>query len=382
MKKRVVVIRGLDVAHKTVLVRIDLNSDIHNKRVMVSPRLLAPLDTINYLRKRKARVVLLAHQGRPGSWDYTSLEQHYQLLKKHIKLSFVKDVIGVKAQRAIAGLQDGEVLLLDNVRSIKDEFEPEKKNNILVKVLLPLIDCYVNDAFSVSHRAQTSIVSFAKHVPSAAGLLMQREIEGARKLDIKNALLVLGGSKPEDNLVLAKKLKNNTLLANGLFGPYCWSVQGENFGKETKILGQSLNNVHDKDLNFKRIVLPKDFAISRKGKRVEVGLGDLPIKEEIFDLGSDTIAQFSQEILQAKTVFFKGLSGLCNTDDFSIGTRVLLKALEYSKAYSVVCGGHTSTMIDRFKIDKRKLGHISLAGGALVQYLAGEKLPGLEALTS
>lgn len=374
-------LRTLDVAHKTVLVRIDCNSEIRNGNVVPSPRLFGSVETIKELRRRKAKVVLLAHQGRPGSSDYTSLKQHAALFNSRVKLRFVPDVIGKTAQKAITSLQDGDIIMLDNVRSVSDEFEPDKKQNILVNVLAPLVDCYVNDAFSVSHRAQTSIVSFPKHMPHAMGLLLEKELAGAAKLNINHALLVLGGAKPEDNVLLAKARPRNKILANGLFGPYCLMAQGISFGKENSVLKKELQEARILK-KCSSLITPSDFAIQRKGKRLDIALSDLPVKEEIFDIGPDTIARFSQEILEAKAVFFKGLSGLCNTDAFSVGTRVLLKALEYSKAYSIVCGGHTTTALERFKIDTRKIGHISLAGGALVQYLAGEKLPGLEALKS
>lgn len=380
MVMRLKTLDTLDVAHKTVLVRVDFNSDLHKGNIVLSPRITAPLETIRELRKRKAKVVLLAHQGRKGSWDYTSLGQHASLLKRYLKLTYVPDVIGKRARQAIAGLKEGEVLLLENVRSLSDETEFDR-NNSLVKALLPLIDCYVNDAFSVSHRSHASIVGFAKHVPSAMGRVMQREVEGASKLNISRALLVLGGSKPEDNALLARALPKNRILANGLFGPYCLTLQGHSLGKESKLFGVKPGQDALPRNVLKSIITPVDFGIERKGKRVDIALGDLPVKEEIFDIGPATIGLFSREILEAKAVFFKGLSGLCNTDEFSIGTRVLLKALEYSKAYTVVCGGHTVTALDRFKIDRKKLGHVSLAGGALVHYLAGEKLPGLEVLS-
>ena len=370
----------LDVKGKRVLVRVDFNSDIQKGKVVLSERLTGPLETIKELRKRCARVILLAHQGRPGSSDYTSLKQHAALLNHYLKIIFVPDVIGVRARKAIVGLSDGDVLLLDNIRSVPDEFKPDKPHNQLLKALFPLTDFYVNDAFSVSHREQTSIVSFPRFMPSAIGRLMERELAGAARLNMKHALLVLGGSKPTDNLALANHFSHSRVLASGLFGPYCLMKQGVKFGKEERILKKELAQGTLVNNTSRRIETPVDFGIERKGKRVNIVLDELPLSEEIFDIGPDTIARFSREILSAKAVFFKGLAGLCHTDPFCMGTRVLLKALEYSDAYSVVCGGHTTAALDRFKINRKKLGHVSLAGGALVRYLAGEKLPGLVVL--
>lgn len=365
-------IDNIDCAGRTVLVRVDLNSDIHGGRVMESPRLLGSLDTIRELSKKKARVVLLAHQGRPGSWDYTNLKQHAELLRKHIPLIYVPDVIGEKAKKAISGMKDGQIVLLDNVRSVKDEFNPRKKSNSIIQALVPLASYYVNDAFSVSHREQTTVTGLPRFLKGFIGRLMERELEGARRLNVKKALLVLGGSKPEDNIVLAKKFNKNKILANGLFGPYCLAIQGVDFGRQNEIFGKLPK------MNVNRIITPVDFAIDRKGRK-EIGVDDLPVREEILDIGSMTIKSFSEEIKKSEYIFFKGLSGLCNTPDFSIGTYSLLKALESSKGFSVVCGGHTTTMIERFKINTRRM-HVSLAGGALVHYLAGEKLPGLKVL--
>ncbi len=379
MFQEIKTLSDINVRNKRVLLRLDLNSDIRNSRLVPSERLTAPLETIKELKKRKARVVILAHQGRPGSKDFTNLKQHANYLNKHIKIRFIDDVIGIKAITAVASMKAGEIILLDNVRFVKSELEYKKnKPNKLITQLAPLFDYYVNDAFSASHREHASIVGFPKVMESAMGRVFENELEAMQKLHIKNALFVLGGSKPEDNV---KLLKKGRVLASGLFGPFCLMSLGRNLGKQNKIMKKELqaySNAIKKDASS--IILPKDLAVQINGKRRDLMIDEFPSNNEILDLGINTIEQYAREIINAKAVFFKGLGGLCNKPEFQIGTRALLLALAECKGFTIVSGGHTLTMIEKFKIDKKKFDYVSLSGGALIHYLAKGTLVGIEAL--
>ncbi len=359
---------------KRVLVRIDINSEVRNGKVSFSDRYSASVKTIKELMKKKAKVVLIAHQGRPGSSDFISLVQHSTLLKCFIpKLRFVNDIIGNKAVTAIKSLKDGEVLLLENLRFLKEELEP-KKDNKLVKILAPLFDYYVNDAFSVSHRKQTSITEFPKVLKSCIGRTMEMELKNLDRLDTKNAVFILGGDKVEDVALLFNK-KN--ILSAGVPALVCLLAKGVDLGAENERKKQ-INNFIKKE--SKHIKTPVDLALNMNGKRKEISLNDMPSKYRVLDIGSETIKQYCDIIKKAKSIFMKGTPGYSQMKGFEKGTFNILKAVEQSKAFSVIAGGHTTTAMQRFGINKKKIGYVSLSGGALIYYLAGKKLPGLEVL--
>jgi phosphoglycerate kinase len=377
---RLKTLSDIHVEGKRVLVRVDLNSDIRNKRVVPSERLTAPLKTIRELQKKHARIVLLAHQGRPGSDDFTSLKQHAAFLKNKIsRFSFVNDVIGIKAIKAIAQLAPGHVLLLDNVRSVPDELQyEEKKPNKLVAQLAPLFDYYINDAFSASHRKQASIVGFPRVLPSAVGRVFQHELEAVEKLNVHNALLILGGVKPDDYLDLITNTRGK-LLVTGYFGLLCLQAAGHKLGKQDEILKKFSTLLPQIKKILPRVILPVDVAVEVEKKRIDLPLETLPSNYLVYDVGKLTLKLYEKEIKGAKTIFLKGLPGLCNTVEFSYGTKTILLGVANSRAFSVVGGGHTLTFIEKYHLAK-KFGSISLSGGALMYYLAHKTLPGIQAL--
>ncbi len=374
---------NVQIRNKSVLVRIDINSDIKNNKLVSSERLTAPLETLRELQSKKAKVVLLAHQGRPSSLDFISLEQHAKCLKKFIKLKFMPEIISDKAINMIKKMKAGEIILLENVRFHKEELNYKfDKPNRLIKRLASLFDLYINDAFSASHREHASIMGFPRVLPSAIGRLFERELSAAQKLNLKDALFVLGGSKPEDNVKLVKNT-NNRVLATGLFGPACLIALGKKLGKQNKIMKKEVKNITAIiKKNRHRIFLPNDLAIEMHGKRIDLSIDDFPVDKKVLDLGIKSIEMYANEIMKAKAVFFKGLAGLCNKPEFTVGTEILLRATMACKGFTIVCGGHTSAMIEKLKIPKKKFGYVSLGGGALIYYLAEGTLPAIEALKS
>jgi len=365
--------------NKIVLLRADLNSDVKNKKIILSERIKESAETISELKRKKARVVVIAHQGRPGKSDFLSLKQHAKMLNKYTKIKFVSDTIGKKATNAIQNLKSGEAILLENLRFLKEEFHLGK--NKLVKILSELCDVYVNDAFSVCHRKQTSIVSFPKYMPSYAGRLLEKEITALKKVQLKKCLYILGGAKPEDNLIL---LRGNKVLACGLFGQLCTIAKGKNLGAQNKYLKKEIKNYSNvlKKLKkkLKNVQTPLDFAVKVKGKRKEIPLEQFPSKYEIFDIGKKTQELFKKEIKKAKTIYMKGPAGFAADKQFAKGTFEILKAIAQNKGFSIIGGGHLSDAIEKSKIPKTKFNYISLSGGALLRYIAGKKLPGLKAL--
>jgi phosphoglycerate kinase len=368
---------------KIVLLREDINSDVINKKVLMSERIKQSAETIRLLKNKKAKVVVIAHQGRPGEKDFTSLKQHAKLLNKFVKIRFISDIIGRKAEKAIRRLKSGDAILLDNIRQLKDETDLTKTE--FVSKLSKWCDFYVNDAFSVSHREQASIVSFPKYMKSFAGPLLEKETTALKKINLKNCLYILAGAKPEDNILLLNK---NKVLAAGLFGQMCIVAKGKNLGAQNLYLQKNISD-YDKSVKELKIKLkkmknlvetPVDFAVKAEGKRKEILLENFPSEYEIYDIGEKTQNNFIKEIKKAKSIYMKGPVGYYSDDKFFRGTFSVLKIISESKAFSILGGGQLSNAIEKSGIPKNKFGYLSLSGGALLQYLAGKKLPGLEAL--
>jgi len=362
---------------KIVLLRADLNSDVKNGKVLESERIKESAKTINELKKKKAKIVVISHQGRPGKDDFVSLVQHAKLLNKYTKIRFVNDIIGKKSENAIKNLKPGEAILLDNIRKEKDEFLPNKSDNELLKIVR-LCGIYVNDAFSVCHRNEASIVLFPKYLQSCAGRLLEKEVNALKKIKLKSCLYILGGAKPEDNI---KLLGKNKVLACGLFGQVCLINKGKNLGEQENYLKKQKAFIKILKNKLKNIETPVDFAVKVNNKRKELVLDKFPNKYEIFDIGSRTIKEYIDKIKKAKAVYMKGPAGDCNIRGFEKGTFAILKAIASNKkCFSLIGGGHLSDAIKDSGIPKNKFSHISLSGGALLNYIAGEKLPGLVAL--
>lgn len=380
-------LNDLDLKNKLVLLRSDLNSDIKGKRVIMSERISEAAKTIKFLQKKGSRVVVVAHQGNPGKKDFISLKQHAKLLNKFVKIKFIKDIIGERAITEINKLESGNAILLENIREVNDEFFPNKKGNVLLKKLAPLFDIYVNDSFSVCHREHTSIVGFPKIIPKkCSGLLLEKEVNAIKKVSMKNSLYILGGAKPESNIKLLNG--KNKILSCGLFGQTCLVAKGINLGyqndylkKTTLVKGKYFDFLKDLRGKLSKVITPSDFAVKYDGnKRKEFLLKEFPQPYEIEDIGENTIKKYVEEIKKAKSIYMKGPAGFTQEKQFAKGTIAILKAIAESKAFTLIGGGHLSDAINKYKIPKNKINHISLSGGALLNYIAGKKLCGLEAL--
>ena len=369
----------LNVKDKRVLVRVDLNSVIINGKVQDNPRFKEHAKTISELKRKKAVVVILAHQGRPGKTNFISLKQHAQILSKYVKVKFVDDIIGKKAVKKIHSLKCGEALLLDNVRFLREEFKPG--NNKFVKTLASLCDYYVDDAFSNMHRNHSSMISFPRKLPNAIGRSVESELKKLEELKskTKNAVYVLGGNKPKDVVLL---MKHNKVLTTGVLSLLALKAKGYKLGKEDILLKKEINSIKKIKANLRGTMIPVDLAIKINGKRKEISIDELPTKYQILDIGKKTIKEYQKEIRKAKAIFFKGVAGYTQDKNFQLGTKELLKTIAKSSVFSVVAGGSSSDAISKFKINKKGFNHISLGGGALVHYLAGKKLPGLEVIFS
>jgi len=380
------ILKDANLRDKKVLVRVDINSDVKDGKIIPSERFADALETITFLKKKKAKVVVLAHQGNKGKDDFMSLKQHAKVLNKGTKVSFIDDIVGKKALTKIKSLKSGQALLLENVRFLDDEMFPEKHSNELIK-LVPLFDYYVNDAFPVCHRDQASVTLLPKHLPSYAGLSLEREVNALKNVSVADSLFILGGGKPEDNLKLIKKRQNKT-LACGFFGQLILIARGKNLGYQNDFLRRAalVKTPHEQflrelDSHTSKVIVPSDFAVNYSGERKEFALWEFPQNYEIEDIGKETLKLYIEEIKKAKAIYMKGPAGLTHDPLYAKGTIEILKAIANNKkAFSLIGGGHLSDAIKKYKIPKSGFDHISLSGGALLNFVAGEELPGLKAL--
>ncbi len=383
-----------NVTGKRVLVRVDLNSPVENGVVKLSVRIKEHAKTLRELSDRKAKVVVLAHQGRRGEEEYLeSLEQHAKLLSEQVgkEVKYINYLFGSEVIKAIEELKEGEILLLKNTRSWDRETEnltaKEHAKGAFIEVLKDHFDLFVQDALSVCHRSHASVVGFAYVLPNCAGRVLEAELKALKRVteNIERPfVLVLGGAKPSDYIDLINKYLDedqvDAILSCGLFGQVCLIAKGIDLGKQEEFLEAkgAMDVIFDVKKIISKITTPVDLATKKDNKRVELKLDKFPNDYEIYDIGSKTIKQYCKIIAKAKTIFLKGTPGYYLWPEFSKGTVKILKKISKARAFSLVGGGDSSAAVEMFNI--KGIDHVSLSGGALLKYLAGKKLPGLEVL--
>lgn len=355
--------------------------------------------TIKELAEKGAKVVILAHQGRPGEPDFIPLKQHAEILSRILgkPVEFVDDIFGEKAQKAIKELKGGEILVLDNVRNFPEETkkgtpEEHSKTEFVMK-LAPLVDIFVNDAFAAAHRAHVSIVGFTAVLPSAAGRIMERELNALSKVlenPEKPCTYILGGAKADDSLQISKYVLDNNIadhvLTGGITGHIFLVAKGYDLGKpnmellEKKELMGLVPGIKELMKTYPgKIETPLDVAVEVEGKRKEINVEELPTEHPIFDIGTKTIEKYRQIILGSKSIVFSGPPGVFEKEEFKKGTKELFEAIAMSNAFSLIGGGHSVAAVQSLGLAK-KMSYISTAGGALIEFLMGKELPGVAAL--
>lgn len=385
---------------KTVLVRIDVNTPIDPKdnHPLDDRRFESHKDTLKELVEKKAKVVVLAHQGRPGDADFTTLEKHAEKLSETIghNVKYVDSIFSSFVINEIKNMNSGDVILLENVRFFSEENlerPPDAQaKTYLVKKLMPVIDIYIDDAFATAHRSQPSLVGFPRVLPSAAGRLMEKElrtIDNILRKPKKPVTFVLGGTKADDSIKAAKKALSNGadyILTGGLVANIFLAAQGYRLGEpsiefirgkgmidQIDVAKEILNSYNGK------VITPVDLALEHSGERIEIPISDLPQNLRISDIGSKTIDKYKEIIRKSGTIFAKGALGIFENKKFSYGTEEIIKEISKTKAFSVIGGGHLVAAARELDIGD-KITHISSGGGASISLLAGSKLPAVEAL--
>ena len=393
-----------------VLLRVDINSPIDHAtgKIINDNRLRKSIPTIEYLLDQGARLTIIAHQG--DTTDYKSLiglAEHAERLAALLDrpVQFIEDIAGPAAIKKIKKLNNGEVLLLDNIRYLSEEvstFEDsvsqtaqDMQQCFLIRQLAPLFNAYVNDAFAAAHRNSPSMVGFQAILPYFGGRLLLDELNALAAITDKPAqpsIYLLGGARAGDAFGMIEQVLNDgsadQLLLSGLIGQIFMLADGINIGKSSSgfISAKGFDPYIEDAKGFlkthrDKIVYPSDVAVELDGKRHTLVPKDTADDLDICDIGEQTIAQYQSIISQAKTIFVNGPCGVYENELFENGTRELWNAVADASGFSVIGGGDSVTSFKKYtNIDD--IDYVSTAGGALIRYLSGVKLPLLEAMGS
>jgi len=393
---------GAKLQDKRVLMRIDINSPIEPSTgaILDDTRIRSHIATIEELSH--AKLVLLAHQSRPGLEDFTTLEAHSQRLAKLLgkEVRYIDDVFGKAAREEIFRLKSGEVLMLENVRFCSEEVAEEVKSKPpeaqaktnLVRKLSSYVDAYVNDAFAVAHRSQPSVVAFPVVLPSYAGRLLEKEVENLSRVlksDAEPKVFSFGGAKAKDSLKVMEKLLSrgiaDIILTSGMVANVFLLAQGKDIGEVNLrvVKERGFDTLVEKAKKLlekygEKIQVPTDLAFKRDGSRAETSVDNLP-NQKIMDIGIDTIARYTKIIENAAIVAANGPAGVFEIKEFALGSQELLKAMARCKGFTVIGGGHLAAIAAKQGL-REKISFISTGGKAMLLFLAGEKLPGIEVL--
>ncbi len=385
-------IKAQEVKGKKVFLRVDLNCPVENGKITGDTRIRAHAETVKELSNRGARVIVLSHQGRLGHDDSISLEQHARRLHDHVgkDVHFVDDVVGEKAKRKISEARDGDIIVLDNVRSLQCETNHPDGEGKIIHELAPLADYFVLDALSVAHRKHSSVVGFAKRVPSFAGDVLAHEMDAIDRVrHSKDVTFIFGGSKVEDSFTVMKKWladgRARYVLVGGALAVLLLHAARKHVGGSMDYLKNSGLDKHTEEAAALlktydgKIVLPIDVGLYHNKEREDCDVDSIK-HGEIWDIGPKTIELYTRIINESTCIVMNGPAGVYEIDAFSRGTRALLEAVAKCDAFSLLGGGHTITAIEKFGIEKKYFSYVSLSGKALIEYLCGKELAGIKAL--
>ncbi|HEX6211183.1 MAG TPA: phosphoglycerate kinase [Methylomirabilota bacterium] len=386
-------IEQVELAGRRVFLRADLNAPLEQGAVADDTRLTAVLPTVRLALDRGAAIVLASHLGRPkgGRDPKCSLqpvaERLQALLERPVPLA--PDCVGPEVEGLAGALKPGQLLLLENLR-----FHPEEEANDdgFARQLAGLADVYVNDAFAAAHRAHASIAAITRHLqPAAAGLLMRRELEALGRIleaPARPLVAVLGGAKVSDKIALVEHLlsKVDALVIGGGMAFTFLRALGHGVGRslvELDRVEMARSTLETARRRGVQIVLPVDAVVaagldSPSGRAVSVR--DIPADQMGLDLGPLSVERFAAVLRSAKTIVWNGPMGVFEKPAFATGTVALARAVTESAAFSVIGGGDTVAAVNQAGVSHR-IGYISTAGGAFLEFLEGRPLPGVEALT-
>ncbi|WP_299297154.1 phosphoglycerate kinase [uncultured Mobiluncus sp.] len=386
-----------DLSGKRVLVRCDFNVPLKDGVITDDGRIRAALPTLQKLLDSGAKVITMAHLGRPKGqvMPEFSLAPVAQRLAELIgvKVTLAQDTTGADAKAKAAALAPGEILMLENVRfDARETSKDDAERAAFAAEMAELADCYVSDGFGVVHRKQASVYDVAKLLPAAAGFLVLKEIESLRKATDnpeRPYTVVLGGSKVSDKLgVIANLLtKADTLLIGGGMAFTFLAAQGYAVGKsllESDQIDTVKGYLDQAKQNGVELVLPVDVVVAPEFKAdapaTVVAADAIPEDQMGLDIGPKSGELFAAKIAESKTVAWNGPMGVFEFPAFAGGTKAVAKALQDGTAFGIVGGGDSAAAVRQLGFDESKFSHISTGGGASLELLEGKVLPGIEVL--
>jgi phosphoglycerate kinase len=385
-------IRNVNASGKRVLVRVDFNVPVMDGRITDDTRIRETLPTIRTLLGQGAKVILVSHFGRPKGQvvEGLRLTPIAARLSELLGRSVVKtnDVVGEEVQKQVNAMNDGDIVLLENVRFHPDE---EKNDPELAKQLAGLADLYVNDAFGAAHRAHASTEGVAHHLPAVAGLLMEKEIEvlgNALHNPDRPFTAIVGGAKVKDKIAVIDHLLNivdNLIIGGGLAYTFL-KAQGHEIGhslvdeEKVDLALEFIEKAKEKGVN---LLLPVDVVVADQfgadANTEVVDVNAIPSDWQGLDIGTKTSELYANVINESKLVVWNGPMGVFELEPFSHGTRVVAEACAKTQGYTVIGGGDSAAAVEKFNLADR-MDHISTGGGASLEFMEGKDLPGVVAL--
>ncbi|AKP45928.1 MULTISPECIES: phosphoglycerate kinase [Bacillus] len=386
-------IKDVDVKGKRVFCRVDFNVPMKDGNVTDDTRIRAALPTIQYLSENGAKVILASHLGRPKGQVVEEMrltpvaKRLSELLHKDVRKT--NESYGDEVKAEIAKMEDGDILLLENVRFHPGE---EKNDPELAKAFAELADIYVNDAFGAAHRAHASTEGIAKYLPAVAGFLMEKELEA-----LGNALsnpdrpftAIIGGAKVKDKIGVIDNLLDkvdNLIIGGGLAYTFV-KAKGYEVGKslleedKIELAKDFMKKAEEKGVNFYMpidVVVADDFSETANTKVVSIE--EIPSDWEALDIGPETSKKYREVVLNSKLVIWNGPMGVFEMDKFAEGTKAVAQALaDAENTFTIIGGGDSAAAVEKFHLAD-KMDHVSTGGGASLEFMEGKQLPGVVAL--
>lgn len=386
-------IKDVNVEGKRVLVRVDFNVPLNDKQEITDEtRILAALPTIQYLLDHNAKVILCSHLGRPkGEFKPEfSLKPVAARLNALVsaKVTLAEDVIGESADKLVAEMQDGQIVMLENVRFHKEE---TKNDPEFAKKLASYADLFVNDAFGAVHRAHASTVGVADYIPAVCGFLIEKELRvmgNALENPERPFVAILGGAKISDKINVIANLfdKADSLIIGGGMANTFLAAQGYDMGKslvDQDNIGTAADLLATAKKKGIKILLPSDAVVAKElsaDATAEIKpIEHIPADSMMLDIGTATRMVYASEVQYAKTVIWNGPMGVAEIPQFAQGTKAVAEAMAKVDAVTIIGGGDSAAAVKKLGYGE-KMTHISTGGGASLEYLEGKVLPGIAAL--